>query len=66
MAWAIFNRECNWGDPKSRFSFNAKASDEPQQLPHEFVDYCVAKGWAVVVPPPTRTEARAIKARKRT
>ena len=49
MALAIFSREFNWSRPKSRFSFNAKASIEPKSFPHDFVDAAVAAGAAVRV-----------------
>lgn len=65
MAWAIFKVECNWSRPRSRYSFNAKASPEPQERPQDFIDYCVSKGWAEVVTSPTRDEKRALKGRKR-
>lgn len=65
MAWAIFKVECNWSRPRSRYSFNAKASPEPQERPHDFIDYCVSKGWAEAVTSPTRDEKRALKGRKR-
>ncbi|MGF7005798.1 hypothetical protein [Aminobacter sp. BE110] len=65
MAWAIFHRECNWARPNSRFSFNAKASSEPQQRPRDFIEYCVGKGWAEEVPPPSRTEAEALKPKRK-
>ncbi|WP_421565911.1 hypothetical protein [Ochrobactrum sp. EDr1-4] len=65
MAWAIFKVECNWSRPRSRYSFNAKASAEPQERPQDFIDYCVSKGWPEVVISPTRDEKRALKGRKR-
>ena len=65
MAWAIFRVECNWSRPKSRYSFNVKALPEPQQRLRDFVDYCVSKGWAEEVPSPTRTEAAAIRPKRR-
>lgn len=65
MAWAIFKVECNWSRPRSRYSFNAKASSEPQERPQDFIDYCVSKGWAEAVTSPTRDEKRALKGRKR-
>lgn len=65
MAWAIFKVECNWSRPHSRYSFNAKASPEPQERPQDFIDYCVSKGWAETVTSPTRDEKRALRGRKR-
>lgn len=65
MAWAVFRVECNWSRPKSVYSFNAKASPVPQQRPRDFVDYCVSKGWAEEVPPPTRAEAEAIRPKRK-
>lgn len=65
MAWAIFKVECNWSRPRSRYSFNVKASPEPQERPQDFIDYCVSKGWAETVTSPTRDEKRALKGRKR-
>ncbi len=59
MAWAIFHRECNWSRPKSVYSFNAKASPDPQQRPRDFVDYCVGRGWAKEVPAPNQNDAPA-------
>jgi hypothetical protein len=50
MPHAIFKREVNWSRPRSIYSFNAKASPEPQERPRDFIDYAVAKGWAVEVP----------------
>lgn len=46
MAWAIFSIECNWSRPQSRFSYNTKASNRPQERPQEFIDYYVSSGWA--------------------
>jgi len=65
MAWAIFRVESNWQRPRSRYSFNAKASGIPQQRPRDFVDFCVSKGWAEEVPSPTKTEAEAIRPKRR-
>jgi|GEM_PF-1240024 len=65
MAWAIFKVECNWSRPKSRFSFNAKASPEPQERPQDFIDFCVSKGWAERVQSPSRDQKRALKGRNR-
>lgn len=65
MAWAIFKVECNWSRPRSRYSFNAKASPKPQERPQDFIDYCVSKGLAEKVSSPTRDEKRALKGRKR-
>lgn len=65
MAWAIFKVECNWSRPRSRFSFNAKASPNPQERPQDFIDYCVRNGWAERVPSPSSDEKRALKSRKR-
>lgn len=65
MAWAIFKVECNWARPRSKFSFNAKASAEPQERPQDFIDYCVRNGWAEQVPSPTSDEKRALKGRSR-
>lgn len=65
MAWAIFKVECNWSRPRSRYSFNAKASLEPQERPQDFIDYCVSRGWAEHVPSPSRDEKRALKGCKR-
>lgn len=62
MAWAIFKVESNWSRPKSRFSFNAHPSPEPQERPQDFIDYCVEKGWAVQVKSPTRNQKRAMRA----
>jgi hypothetical protein len=64
MAWAIFHRESNWQRPRSRYSFNAKASPVPQQRPRDFVDYCVSKGWAEEVPSPTKAEAEAMRPKR--
>lgn len=65
MAWAIFNREFNWRRKRSVYSFNAKASPEPQQRPRDVVDAAVAAGAAEEVPSPTREEKKAITGRKR-
>lgn len=65
MAWAIFKVECNWSRPRSRYSFNAKASPLPQERPQDFIDYCVSKGWAEIVISPSRNEKRALSSRKR-
>ena len=65
MAWAIFRVESNWQRPRSRYSFNAHPTPLPQQRPRDFVDYCVSKGWAEEVPPPTKAEAEAIKPKRR-
>lgn len=65
MAWAIFKVECNWSRPRSRYSFNAKASPIPQERPQDFIDYCVSKGWAEAFKSPARNEKNALKGRKR-
>lgn len=65
MAWAVFKVECNWSRPRSRYSFNAKASPLPQERPQDFIDYCVSKGWAEIVISPSRNEKRALSSRKR-
>lgn len=64
MAWAIFKQECNWSRPGSRYSFNAKASEDPQERPRDFIEYCVGKGWAVEAPTPNREQAKAIRQRR--
>lgn len=56
MAWAIFHAEVNWSRPKSKFSFNAKPKPQPQQFPHDFVDYAVSIGRATKTRPPKRQE----------
>lgn len=66
MAWAIFKVDCNWSRPKSIYSFSAKASPLPQERPHDFIDYCVSKGWAEKVTSPARDQQRAIKLRRKT
>lgn len=59
MAWAIFHVESNWRRSKaSIYSFNAKASPEPQSRPKDFIAYCVGKGWATEVPAPRRDVAK--------
>ncbi|MBZ9653546.1 hypothetical protein [Phyllobacterium lublinensis] len=65
MAWAIFNVESNWSRPNSRYSFNAHPSPDPQERPQDFIDYCVAKGWAKKVSSPSRDQKRALLSRKR-
>ncbi len=65
MAWAIFNREFNWRRPRSVYSFNAKASPEPQQRPRDFIAAAIAAGAAAPVPSPTREGKKAISGRKR-
>ena len=67
MAWMIVtaDHECNWSRPKSVYSFNAKPSPVPQQRPRDFVNYCVSKGWAEEVPSPTKTEAEAIRPKRK-
>lgn len=65
MAWAIFHKESNWARPNSRFSFNAHASPTPQERPHDFVDYCVEQGLAERYPSPSKTEADAIRPRRK-
>ena len=65
MAWAIFKVESNWARPNSVYSFNAKASPEPQERPQDFIDYCVSRGWAKCVDSPTRDQKRALKSRNR-
>ena len=59
MALAIFSREFNWSRPKSIYSFNAKASTEPQSRVHDFVDAAVAAGAAVRVKPRRTRRKRA-------
>ena len=54
MAKAIFLREFNWRRPKSKFSFNAKPTPEPQSRVHDFVEAAVAAGAAIRVRPPKR------------
>lgn len=61
MAWAIFHREFNWRRPKSRFSFNAQASETPQSKVHDFVDAAVAAGAATRVTLTTETKPRRPK-----
>jgi hypothetical protein len=53
LAWAVFHREFNWSRPKSKYSFNAKPSPEPQSRVHDFVDAAVAAGAATRIEPPT-------------
>lgn len=65
MAWAIFNREFNWRRPRSIYSFNAMASDEPQERPRDFIEAATVAGAAEQVPSPSREEKRAITGRKR-
>lgn len=57
MAWMIVNQETNWSRPRSRYSFNAQTSPEPQQRPRDFVDYCVSLGRAEEVPAPGKQDA---------
>ncbi|TIN10481.1 MAG: hypothetical protein E5Y14_11010 [Mesorhizobium sp.] len=64
MAWAVFHKESNWSRPNCRFSFNAHASDLPQQRPRDFVDYCVGRGWAEHYPPPNKETAAKIRKRQ--
>lgn len=64
MAWAIFKQDVHWSRPKCRFGFFAKAKPEPQQFPHDFIEYAVSKGWAVKAMPPKREGAAGIKANK--
>lgn len=54
MAWMIVRQEVNWSRPNSRYSFNAKAKDEPQQFPQDFVEYAISIGRAVRAKPPKR------------
>lgn len=61
MAWAIFHIESNWSRPKSPLSFNAHPSPEPQERPQDFIDHCVAKGWATKCKPPARETAKRLK-----
>jgi hypothetical protein len=49
VATAIFHREFNWSRPHSRFSFNAKASPQPQSRVHDFVEAAVTAGAAIRV-----------------
>lgn len=65
MAWAVFHVESNWSRPKSKFSFNAKASALPQERPQDFIDYCVDRGWATKVRSPTKHEAEAVRPSKK-
>lgn len=65
MAWAIFSREFNWRRPRSIYSFNAKASADPQERPRDFIEAAVAVGAAEEVPSPNRDEKKAITGRKR-
>lgn len=64
MAWAIFKQESNWSRPNSVYSFNAHPSPDPQERPQDFIDFCVAKGWAEVVASPSRDEKRALRAKR--
>jgi len=48
MAWAVFHKEFNWRRPRSKYSFNAKPSPEPQSRVHDFVDAAVAAGAATL------------------
>jgi len=49
---AIFLRAFNWGRPKSRISFGAKASPDPQSFPRDFIAAAIAAGVAVPVEKP--------------
>lgn len=54
MAWMVVHQEVNWSRPKCKFSFNARPKPEPQNFPHDFVDYAVSTGRATKVPTPNR------------
>lgn len=56
MAWMVVHQEVNWSRPKCKFSFNAKPKPEPQQFPHDFVDYAVSIGRATRVQSPRRQQ----------
>jgi hypothetical protein len=58
----VVHRECNWSRPKSKFSFNAKPKPQPQQFPHDFVDYAVSIGRATKVPSPRRQQKQKVGA----
>lgn len=61
MAWMIVHRDVFWSRPGSKFSFEAKASPDPQERPQDFVDHAVSIGAAQKVPSPTRDGKRALK-----
>ncbi|MHB2265036.1 hypothetical protein [Aliihoeflea sp. PC F10.4] len=65
MAWAIFSTEFNWRRPRSIYSFNAKASVDPQERPRDFIEAAVTAGAAEEVSSPNRDEKKAITGRKR-
>ena len=46
MAWAIFMREFNYSNPKSRHSYNVQPSSKPQEWDDEVVAAAVAAGAA--------------------
>lgn len=58
MAWMVVSKECNWSRPNSKFSFNAKPSDNPQRWPRGFVDYCICVGAATELKPPDKATAK--------
>lgn len=58
MAWAIFKHDVHWSRPKCRFGFYAKAKPEPQQFPHDFIEYAVSIGRAARVRPPPRSKTK--------
>ncbi len=58
MAWAVFHQEVNWSRPKCRFGFRALPKPEPQQFPHDFIDYAVSTGRAVRAPSPGRRKKK--------
>lgn len=46
---AVFSREFHWRRPKSGLGFGARASDEPQTFPRDFIDAAVKAGAAEIV-----------------
>lgn len=69
MAWAIFHRTVHMNGsqrvPKSRVGFSAQPSPEPQQFPHDFIEYAVSVGAATEIPPPGADGKRTKRRSKR-
>lgn len=58
MSWAIFSDRFDWRRERSRFSFTALPSENPQQFPRDMIAAAVAKGKAKEADSPRGGAAR--------
>lgn len=55
---AIFLREFHWSRPNSPLGFGAKASQEPQSFPRDFIEAAIRAGAAIPVRKPAPNPKR--------